>query len=262
MAPASRLFEPMALSTSIMELMFLEPIRCNFWWKVCKDGKIITYYQCNRSGFYKCLSSGKRRIQSSVHRPASKNQLKENTLVSLPPVILNDLESKINEGCDVRGDIHTLKINIIKNLMELVNLVTLSTISEEKALTNLNKNILQATGTFLSLSENKVGQFILKENLPSNKKLTKQPQFYSTKKRKKVSSIRLAKPSGDEIKELFDFSKWESKEKENESNKCTIEKSSASVESKLLLPGNLICLLLTWVYGIIFTSKVIIKYLL
>ncbi|XP_047143492.1 uncharacterized protein LOC124817450 [Hydra vulgaris] len=41
--------------------------------KVCKDGKIITYYQCNRSGLYNCLSSGKRRIQSSGTRKIDKN---------------------------------------------------------------------------------------------------------------------------------------------------------------------------------------------
>ncbi|XP_065678574.1 uncharacterized protein LOC124808557 [Hydra vulgaris] len=115
-----------------------------------------------------------------IHRLGSESKFKKNTLVSLPPV---DLESKTI--CNVSGDVQTLKSNIIKNLMGLVKLVSSSTISEEKALKNLNKNISQATSTFHSLSENRVEQFFLKENIRSNKKLTKQPQVLFNKKKEK-----------------------------------------------------------------------------
>ncbi|XP_065683996.1 uncharacterized protein LOC124810355 [Hydra vulgaris] len=147
---------------------------------ICPECKVCTrLYSCD------CMDFQTKNIPCThihlVHRLSNPNVSTTTQPLDLPTNSV-ELEFKIIKACEP-GYINTLKNNIIKNLKDLVNLVTLSTISDEDGLQSLQKNILLAKNTFLSLTTNKQNELHFKNNAPSNKRTTKQSPFYSTKKK-------------------------------------------------------------------------------
>ncbi|XP_065650281.1 uncharacterized protein LOC136078435 [Hydra vulgaris] len=169
-----------------------------------------------------------------IHRLSRVCVTKKNEPIHLPTHSI-ELECKVIKGCEP-ADINILKNNIIKNLNNLVNLVTCSTVSDEEGLKSLHKNISLAQNTFLNLTTNKQNELHFKSNVPSNTRITKQSPFYSTKKKRKTSNIRLAKPSADEIdnSQLQSSSKLNKPKLETQTN-CVIKKNILSPDQKKIL---------------------------
>nr|XP_047133867.1 uncharacterized protein LOC124812015 isoform X2 [Hydra vulgaris] len=177
----------------------------------CPECKVCTHlYSCD------CMDFLTKNIPCKhihlVHRHSNPSILTTTIPLDFPTSSI-ELDCKIIKGCEP-ADINILKDSIIRSLKNLANLVSVSSISDEDSLQTLQKNISLAKNTFLSLTTNKQNELHIKSKVPSYKTITKQPTFYSTKRKRKTSNFRLAKPSATEINNLLDISNWTMKTKE------------------------------------------------
>ena len=84
-------------------------------------------------------------------------------------------------------------------LLELLCDVKATNRCDKDALQHVYKQAISLKSTFLSLINNKnIPLLESKFKTPANKKIEVQRKFFSTKKRKKVTNIRLVKPTSEE----------------------------------------------------------------